>query len=144
MNQLNRLIVAVGFMALLFSCEQQPQYLQFQDIAQEEWSKNDTLTFQVPSSLLANEAELLIRHSNGYQFKNIWVLVGTEKENLQRQEVLLGAPSGQWLGDKSGGLYTVLAPIKVDAKNDTTAVNIVHAMRAEPLGGVQSVGVKIN
>lgn len=133
--------------ALLFlqSCGKQPKYLKFQDITNENWSIKDTLSFEIPPQEISEELpKVIVRHNSDYNFQNIWLLIKKDTLPYKRYEAALASPSGRWLGKKSGKLYTTELPIKdLISVKDSTKLSIVHAMRAESLSGIQSIGVKI-
>lgn len=142
---LGKNIFCLFLLFLIFSCADKPQYLQFKDIQKENWSMIDTLHFTVSGeNFTGKKPSVLIRHSNRYAFQNIWLKVGPNTDSLQRVEIMLANIGGQWLGNKSGSLYTseyVLEKFPLPA--DTSTISIIQNMRANPLVGVQAVGIKV-
>lgn len=133
----------------MVSCGNRPQYFQFHDIPNEKWTALDTIHFDLPETIEPETpAKFLIRHSNDYQFQNIWLKISTNHtdsiQNFERQEIMLAANDGRWLGDKSGGLYTLEFPVENYEFQPGSSVSIIQNMRADPLVGIQSVGLKID
>ena len=129
----------------LLSCGEQPRFSTFEDVANEEWNATDTLQITVKSTeLTGKEPVLMIRHSDDYSFQNIWLKIAIDSNKFERKELMLANGQGAWLGKKGGGLYTLETPLKeMTLPSDSTTISIVQTMRANPLKGVQAVGVKV-
>ena len=130
---------------LISSCTEQPTFMEFRDIAEEEWNQSDTLTFELSGKELSGKKPaILVRHSGQYNFQNIWLKVAVGEKEFQRHEIMLATASGRWLGDKSGALYTLNFPLdQVKLQSDSTTITVTQNMRANPLIGVQAVGIKV-
>lgn len=145
-KQIHKVCIVFITSLFAFSCTEKPKVIQFQDIAQERWNALDTLTFQLKhDEIIGKNPTVLIRHSNDYNFQNIWLKLAVNSDQFKRQEILLSTPDGHWFGKKSGNLYTYeysLENIKLDTSEIT--IKVVQNMRENPLKAIQSVGFKID
>lgn len=142
-------------MILGFSCSTGETYFQFKEFKDTKWSKNDTLYFDIDSSLInvnkKYDVFIEIINSTDYQYQNIWLYTSDnfDSDSFKRSEkqYLLADSTGKWYGDGFGQLYQLSLPYKKnisfsDKKN--YQLKIVHGMIDEPLTGIEKIGVRIN
>lgn len=145
-KQIHKICIVFIASLLAISCAEKPKVIQFQDVAQELWQATDTLTFQLKhDEIIGQNPTVLIRHSNDYNFQNIWLKLAVNSDEFKRQEVLLSSPDGRWFGKKSGNLYTYEYPLEnIEIDTNEITIKVVQNMRENPLKAVQSVGFKVD
>ena len=79
------------------------------------WSSGamPTFEFEAKDSTKAHDLSFLLRINNEYDFQNIWILMHTDKPDgtysTDTVNLMLSDERGQWLGKKSGAVYSYQA-----------------------------------
>ncbi|MDD5619706.1 MAG: gliding motility lipoprotein GldH [Proteiniphilum sp.] len=149
-------IIALVTIVLLpvLSCTGDELYFRYQQIDKGNWYRDSTLLFPVDSLSLASSQpvylSLEITTSNGYPYRDLWLLV---EQNLtdtlflaDTLRVVVADESGRRKGSSAGGLYQLTHPwqqlLPVDL-NQGYVIRIRHMMLDDPLPGIERAGVKI-
>lgn len=144
------LILCVGF-----SCSSGEVYYQFEEIdAAEGWSKDDTLFFDIDSSLIVPHEPYSLSiecvNNTDFLYQNLWLYVYDDFDGgsftKSEKEYLLSDALGKWLGSGFGTLYQLSVPYKdgiVFDQKKNYRVKVVHGMRDEPLVGIEKIGLKL-
>lgn len=142
----------LGFLILclvISGCSNDSQFEKFENIDGDAWMNTDTLEFDyvIDSAMNLERAELHLRHTSTYQFRNLWLQVEhsiDDVKNSARQEIDLAAASGTWYGDKTGTYLNYAQELDGKFLNPGQhKIRIVQIMRQDPLLGIQSVGLTI-
>lgn len=137
------------------SCDKQEIYYHFHELKDEAWAQNDTLVFDIDSTLfeLNRPYNLTIEVTNSvsYRYQNIWFFV---QSNIDAdsvfvdtsKEFLLADKLGKWQGSGFGTLYQSSLPFgEITFKEKRNyRIKIEHGMRDQTLSGIEKVGIKIS
>lgn len=121
----------------------------FHNIPPEGWAYGDTLYFKVSdadsTSITTGDIIVVIRHSNAYEFSNIWLNLRYFTEDTLVNDTVnlrLADDYGNWYGKGMGVSYqrtdTVARHVSIDASRPIKAW---HIMRADTLPDIEQVGV---
>lgn len=147
-------IVCFVIISFLTSCQGNEIYYSFQELKKGEWSKYDTLCFDIDSaSVILNKPvcfNIELVNNSDYPYRNIWlyILDDFSDENYVKEEKQyeLCDEYGKWYGSGFGSVYQLSLNYKQDIifqeKRDYR-IKIVQGMRDEPLTGIEKVGVKL-
>lgn len=139
-------------LSTLVSCDNQAIYEKNQAISNRSWSYDEKPGFDV--HIDDNKAKynvfINLRHSNEYDFSNIFVLLHQKGNKLidtaYRKEITLAQPDGRWLGNSAGSLYEIQYLAKENFIFPDTGIytfNIEQNMRENPLKYIVDVGIKV-
>lgn len=137
---------------LVFACTNTAYFEENTVIANRKWDYNQTPTFQVKidDSLAKYDIYINLRHTNLYDYSNIFVLLHGKGKGLAdttlRKEIKLAELDGKWLGNSSGSLYEIQQLVKQGYSFPDTGIYtfaIEQNMRVNPLLEVTDVGIKI-
>lgn len=137
------------------SCDKQEIYYHFHELKGEAWAQNDTLVFDIDSTLfeLNKPYDLTIEVTNSvsYPYQNIWFFVQSniDADSLfvdTSKEFLLADKLGKWQGSGFGTLYQSSLPFgEITFKEKRNyRIKIEHGMRDQTLSGIEKVGIKIS
>ena len=150
----HKLLFLLLILFLGFSCNTRETYFQFEELKDTGWSKNDTLYFDIDSSLIEvgqkYDVFIEIINNTDYRYQNIWFYISDNFDNnyfkKYENQYLLADSTGKWYGDGFGQLYQLSLPYKKDlsfSNRKNYQLKIVHGMIDEPLIGIDKVGIRI-
>jgi len=124
------------------------------DSIEGEWDAEypTQLEFNIEDAHTPKNIIFVLRNNNDYPYSNIRFFVTISKEgNQQPLEVdtlnyVLAKPNGKWIGTGFGETKKILLEYKSNylfPSNGKYNVELKHAMRQNPLKGIEDVGVKI-
>jgi len=137
---------------LLLSCGTDYYFDESYDLANEEWTYDNTLQFDVDiqDTLKIYNLYLEISHSAYYGFQNLYTRIYTQFPSGNKLEEMvsfeLADKTGRWLGDCNGQDCTLLIPIQTGAyfsEEGIHQITLEQFMRKNPLAGLQSIAFKI-
>lgn len=150
-------IMYVTILALVFySCQQGEIYYQYKEPLNGEWSKTDTLIFDIDSTAfelnVPYDISIEVTNNVAYRYQNIWLFVQSNLDNdstytYVKKEYLLADEFGKWKGSGFGSLYqTSLALDRgvMFKEKRNYRIKIEQGMRDEPLEGIEKVGIRIS
>lgn len=138
-----------------WSCQHDEIYYRFNELKDARWPKNDTLVFDIDSTVfelnVPYDISLEVTNNVNYPYRNIWFFVQTNFSsdsvfNGVSKEYYIADEFGKWKGSGFGSLYqTSLSFMKgVSFKQKRNyRIKIEQGMRDEPLEGIEKVGIKI-
>lgn len=141
--------IAIG---LSVSCSNDAVYEKNQAIPNRSWSYEEKPRFDVHIDDNKSKYNVYInlRHSNEYDFSNIFVLLHEKGNKLldtaYRKEISLAQLDGRWLGNSAGSLYEIQYLAKDSFVFPDTGMytfTIEQNMRETPLKDVVDVGIKV-
>lgn len=151
-----RALIAVLTLILLVQCRSIDLYERTVNIPKHAWSSDFTpsFEFEIKDTISLYEASLVLRHTDGYPFNNIWLIVQVETPDSLftfRTEKKLGDNDKGWLGT---GLNDViehrisLNPDLANAgisfrKSGTYTFRLTQIMREDPLPEVLQAGIRV-
>ncbi len=137
----------------LSSCGRQAVYEEHVDVRESGWFKDSVITFTVTIEDTATGYDLMLylRNNDQYTYSNIYFFrsLFSEKgmEFADTAEYPLADPYGKWLGKGVGSIRSHEWPYsqsKVYFKRPGIyTFKVQHAMRAEELQGIESVGMGV-
>ena len=154
---INRLIQYCTLTILFFvliACSQNEVYYKYALIPQNEWSKDDKISFDLDSVVFnpqhPYDISIEITHNIGYEYKNLWLYIDeTRNDSVNVRdtlECLLTDNTGKWIGKGNGPTRQVSVLYKSKKRLDTQKryqVYIYQAMQDPTLKGIEKIGLKI-
>jgi len=147
---MNRL-VAVCLLGLgLASCGPKPLVSELTEL-KEGWALQDSLEveFEVAETTQEFDFELLIRNTDDYPYKNLFVYIDytfPDRTVSDTVSVLLADHYGAWLGSGIGAVHTSQIKFKRNASFPVVgnySARITHGMRDTLLPGISEFGFEI-
>lgn len=148
--------------SLLFAaCNTAYERSTYHNVSADGWLYSDTVTLDAnphPAMLQAGDAELdvpkdlhdlvaVVRHTNGYEFNNIWVELTYWLPDTMRVDtfdVRLADDIGHWYGTGVGVGYqradTLLRQVPL---RDDKPILLRHIMRSDTLQNIEQVGIVV-
>ena len=158
MKRLNifKLRVLLGFLAgMVFtdSCTQIEVFEKDTSIPKYEWQPAFTAKgdFLIKDTTSAYYIYLVLRHTDAYQYNNIWLNVGLQPPgdtmHIQKVNLILGDDARGWYGSGMNDIWEVRNLLNGDARRFKQSgryiFTISQIMRDEPLLHVMSAGLRI-
>lgn len=145
--------LAVGL--LLTACQRPSVYHHSVSIPPQGWDLNGTLFFN--DSLRDNVPEKLhfeveLRHNNLYPYQNLWIYLRTRTSDgtnrLDSINWTLAEPSGRWVGDGWGSLYSLTHRLPDLNLRKTYgarwfSIEVQHGLKDPTLNGVEAIGIHL-
>ncbi|MFV0470302.1 MAG: gliding motility lipoprotein GldH [Dysgonomonas sp.] len=148
--------ISLCLILLLPSCRNSDEaYFEFREIENGNWSKNNTLVFDVDSSLIdvgvPYRITLELIHTANYPYQNLWFYMQNNLENQsvpkhESLEYMVCDEFGKWHGSGFGSLFQLSLTYRdnfVFKEKRNYQFKIQQGMRDEPLAGIDKVGFKI-
>lgn len=117
------------------------------------WNKKQELQFKVEIKDPETPKDIIfiVRNNNEYPYSNLYIMSSIRAEKNASFKVdtlnyLLAKPNGEWLGKGFGETKEVQLQYKSNysfPKKGTYIIGIKQAMRANPLVGIEDVGIRI-
>jgi gliding motility-associated lipoprotein GldH len=151
-----RLVVAATVLALvtLFAgCNSIEVYEKNVSIPKYNWLSDfkPSYKFTITDTTSDYALFLVLRHTDQYQYNNIWINLGTlapgDSMRYQRFDIQLGTDSEGWKGTGMSDIWEMRAsitkgPFRFKQTGDYE-FNIAHIMRENPLPGIMSAGIRV-
>jgi gliding motility-associated lipoprotein GldH len=145
----------IGALLIFFmvSCEETGLYEKVVFMPGHEWAyaNKPSFSFEIKDTSSSYQVYFLIRHSDAYEYNNIWITLnsqmpGDSVQQYQKFEIPL-ATSNRWLGSGMDDIYDhrVLLyrePVKF-RKPGAYTISIAQDMRVDPLKQVFNVGLRL-
>ncbi len=122
-------------------------------IANQNWSYGNKIRFdvQIDDPSVAYNLYINMRVTANYRYSNMFVLItqsggGMKKADLARYELKLASPTGEWLGQGSGSMYSYQIPFRKNYRFPAKGryrFEIEQNMRDNPLRAVSNVGLRV-
>jgi len=153
----NRILAFVILVSsLLTSCVSSPYYQKEYSVPKNAWDYQfkPSFKFDITDTTATYNLYFLVRHTEAYQFSNIWLQVYSKQPGdstfiKSRIEVPLAEPSGKWLGRGMGEIWEQRMPITrndnpmVFKKTGTYEIRFEQNMRINPLPEVLQIGLRV-
>ena len=143
----------LGVLAVLTSCRQVALVEQLANIPNASWpsERTDTFRFEIQDTSLAYNLAVVVRHTNQYAYRNLWVRLQIKQPALasfSSQDFNLPIASAEnWLGKGMGDIYEVRPKLFKQAVRFTqkgeVSIVLQHIMRQDPLPGIMQIGVRV-
>lgn len=147
------LLFFIALLALgLTSCDPNRLYEVNSPLDGEKWAYSDIKSFsvEVADTSIRYNIYINIRHSFHYEWRNIYVLVGTllpdGRKLDKRVDLPLSEPDGKWFGSCLGDNCDLPVMIQQNAKFPMPGkytFSLRQDMRVNPLDKVKAVGLRV-
>jgi len=133
------------------SCTAIDLYEKNVSIPNHKWSSSfkPEFTFTLKDSTAAYEVFLILRHTEKYNFNNIWINIYSQPPgdtvHKVRYELPLATNEKGWLGTGMDDIYEYRLPLSEaeTLKAGTYKFSIEQIMREDPLENVLNVGLRV-
>lgn len=136
----------------MLSCKQVALYERLQNIPGGQWQRSfiPDYSFNISDTTSYYRIYVVMRHTNQYRYRNIWLNVGVQypQDSLQVQQFELPlAASDRWLGVGMDDVFerrVLLLPKPVKfARSGTVRFTLQHTMRLDPLPDILQAGIRV-
>lgn len=121
-------------------------------IPNHEWSSQfkPEITFKIKDTLSSYNIFAVIRHTDAYRYKNIWVNIYTQSpgDSLKKQQLdlKLATDAKGWLGTGMDDIYEhriLITEKPLFLKAGTYLFRLENIMREDPLEHIMNVGIRV-
>lgn len=151
---LSYILIAACYLILHSSCTEVDVFEKHVTIPSHSWSSKNKpeISFAIDDTTSRYKIFIVIRHSDAYRFKNIWINIHTESpsgvSNNQPLDLQLATDSEGWLGSGMDDLFE--HRIQITPPNSpeklragTYKFMLENIMREDPLNHVWNVGIRL-
>ena len=140
------------FSFLIIACTKVDVFEKNVTIPDHEWSSafKPEIVFQITDTLSTYNIFTVVRHSDAYRYKNIWVNIYTQAPgdtmNKQQLDLKLAPDDKGWLGSGMDDIYEhriLITDKPVALKAGTYRFKLENIMREDPLEHVFNVGIRV-
>jgi gliding motility-associated lipoprotein GldH len=135
------------------SCIKIDQFEKTAQIPSREWFYNNTpdFTFHITDTISLYNLYIVLRHTDAYNYNNIWLRLGTEfpGDSMQFQNInlTLASDAKGWEGTGMDDIFEVRknisrGPVSFKKPGDYT-FSVSQIMRENPLENILNVGVRV-
>lgn len=145
-------IVLLGFMGFLSSCDSKRVFEEYVPIEQHRWDRKHTVRFDVNISdtIISYNLYLNLRNTGRYPKANLYVFTHITKPNgtVESDTIncVLADETGRWLGSGLGDVFDSQHIFKSGVQfqhSGTYTFELEQGMRIRSLEGVRDVGIRI-
>lgn len=140
---------------ICLSCQKEETYYHFHELKNAQWSKYDTLYYDIDSSSILIDIPLDIHieltNNSDYPYQNIWLYTqdnfSIDSTQMREKQYMLADNMGKWHGAGFGSSYQtsfILQNNFTFTEKRNYRLRIIQGMRDEPLYGIEKVGIKIS
>jgi gliding motility-associated lipoprotein GldH len=150
------ILVIVVLSVLLASCNPSPYFQREDSIPQNAWAYNNRLDykFDITDSTVYYMPYLLLRHTEAYPFRNMWVWMymkrpGENTFKKIRLNIPMAQADGKWLGRSIGDIIEqrLVIPDAGDSmqiyKKGSYEIMFEQNMRVNPLPELLNIGLRV-
>ena len=147
------LLLPLSYCLFLFSCTQIDVYESHTVIPKQKWQQSFSAQgdFIIQDTSAAYSIYLVLRHTDAYQYNNIWLNIGLQppgdRMQIQKVNLVLGNDADGWEGNGMNDIWELRkllngAPRRFK-KPGKYSFSISQIMRDDPLPNIMSVGLRI-
>lgn len=150
--KLKGLIITIAIVVVFSACTSNGVYERMSFFKSHEWNSREkqTFTFEVTDTTALYRLYLVLRHTDAYRWKNIWVnieLKAPDTTYILKREFTL-ADNEKWFGTTVDDIVDQRIPFEksnapVPLRKGTYTFTLQHVMREDPLQHVMNAGVRI-
>lgn len=147
--------IALAIVAMVWcctACQQQAIYERLHNVKNAEWQRTDvpSFSFNITDTSQLYKVYVVIRHTNQYAYRNIWLNVGVQYpgDSLKMQQFELPmATNDRWLGVGMDDVFEhrvllLPRPVRFTALG-AVRFTLQHTMRLDPLQHLLQVGIRV-
>lgn len=142
-----------GLIGLLVSCNTGGVNEQHVAIPEHVWKSSyiPSFSFTVADTVSAYRVFLVIRHTDAFRYKNLWVKIGAQVPGdslvTDSRNLILATDDKGWLGEGMDDIFEHRILLNQQPayfrKKGTYTYTLQHLMREDPLEYIMNVGVRI-
>ena len=146
-------IFVISIMLCTLSCTQINVFEKNTPIPNYKWQSNfaATGTFNIADTLSPYNLYIVLRHTDAYQYNNIWLNVGLQSPGdtmfSQKINLILGSDATGWDGSGMNDIWEVRKLLNTQPrrfkKNGQYQFSISQVIRDNPLPNVMSAGLRL-
>lgn len=146
-------IIAAALLLLIGSCTQIELYEKNTAIPKFAWQQNFSANgeFMITDTIAAYSIYLVLRHTDAYQYNNIWLNVGLQPPgdsmHFQKVNLQLGDDANGWEGTGMNDIWELRKLLNGEPRRFKRAgkysFTITQVMRDNPLLQVISAGLRL-
>lgn len=149
------IFIALLVFVMLAGCLPSPYYQRVDTVPGAAWDYSFKPVFhvEVTDTNAVYKPYFIIRHTQGYPFNNVWMLVsvkgpGDKAAHRERVNIVLAEPSGKWMGRGMGEVYEQRLSMKLEdtaflRRKGVWEITLEQNMRVNPLPEVLSTGIRV-
>ncbi len=150
----NKIITLLVVITLIASCIPSNTFEKNESILHHRWDKKDSKVFEFDITDTTSKYLMYVtmRHTDAYNFSNIWLNVHTIEPNgktmKQKMELPLAESSGRWTGKGMNEIYE--HKIRMSGNSNMKfehkglyRIKLEQIMRENPLKEVLSIGIRL-
>lgn len=138
------------FILSISSCTTLDVYEKTTSFANHQWQakENPTFTFEIKDTTAAYNIYFVLRHEDGYRYKNIWLNLNMKTPDTLitlKKEFLL-ADNTKWLGTAMSDIVEHrlnFYPLPTKLKKGIYTFTLQQDMREEPLQYILNAGIRV-
>ena len=136
----------------LISCTKLNVFEKNVTIPSHQWSSSfkPQIVFNITDTTATYNIYFVIRHTDAYPYKNIWINIGTtlpgdSTGSHQRLDVPLATDDKGWLGSGMDDIFEhrILIANNTPARSGNYIFTLQNIMRDDPLPAVMNVGIRV-
>lgn len=146
-------ITFVTAIVIFSSCTQIEIFEKNTAIPKNEWKQGFSATgdFLITDTVSAYGIYLVLRHTDAYQYNNIWLNIGLQPPGdsmyVQKINLILGDDANGWEGSGMNDIWEVRKLLNGEPrrfrKPGKYSFKIAQIMRDDPLAHIMSVGLRL-
>jgi gliding motility-associated lipoprotein GldH len=149
------LLWSVLFSVIFSGCVPAPYYQRSETVPGAAWEYGFRPRFaiEILDTTAQYKTYFLIRHTQGYPYNNIWLLISTKgpgdkQARKERVNVVLAEPSGKWMGRGMGEVWEQRMVMQLQdstlfRRRGTWEISVEQNMRVNPLPEIIDAGIRI-
>lgn len=147
------LSLLIAYCLFISSCTQIEIFEKNTTIPEYKWQQNFTATgdFIITDTISAYNIYLVLRHTDAYQYNNIWLNVGLkppgDSMHIQKINLVLGDDANGWEGTGMNDIWDLRKLLNGEPRRfkqpGKYSFSISQIMRDNPLLHIMSVGLRI-
>ena len=151
--KLQFLVLPIVHCLLFSSCKQIDVYEKHTVIPKYEWQSSFSATgdFLITDTISAYSIYLVLRHTDAYQYNNIWLNIGLQAPGdsmyIQKVNLILGDDASGWEGTGMNDILEIRKLLNGKPRRFKQAgkysFTISQIMRNNPLLNVMSAGLRV-
>ncbi len=151
--KLQFLVLPIVHCLLFSSCNQIDVYEKHTAIPKHEWQSSFSATgdFLITDTISAYSIYLVLRHTDAYQYNNIWLNIGLQAPGdsmyIQKVNLILGDDASGWEGTGMNDIWEIRKLLNGKPRRFKQAgkysFTISQIMRNNPLLNVMSAGLRV-
>jgi gliding motility-associated lipoprotein GldH len=142
----------ITFFSLITACTTVDVFEKNITVPRHEWSSSfrPEIIFEITDTLSSYNIFAVIRHSDAYRYKNIWMnmYIQSPGDTIKKQQLdlRLATDDKGWLGSGMDDIYEhriLITDKPVALKSGTYRFRLENIMREDPLEHVLNVGIRV-